>query len=88
VSDVGGHLDWEVEWARRKLANLDQRRDLDHERDGNHWALVNEAGLTARQAAEQIRDRLLSEGFTDEQIRALGVSEASIKPVARLRSRP
>jgi hypothetical protein len=88
VSDLQARLDAEVAWARRKLANLEERADLDHERDGRHWELVRVDGLSAQAAAAAIRGRLVAEGFTAEEISVLGVSAASIKPVARLRSKP
>jgi hypothetical protein len=88
VSDLQAHLDQEVDWARRKLANLAERRDLDNIRDGLHWELVNTFGLSNRQAAERVRERLLAAGLTDEQIRGLGVSEHSMKAVTRLRRKP
>jgi hypothetical protein len=88
MSDLQAHLDQEVEWARRKLANLEERRDLDAERDGLHWELVNTFGLNNREAAERVRERLLAAGLSDEQIRGLGVTEHSMKAVTRLRRKP
>lgn len=88
MSDLQAHLDQEVDWARRKLANQEARRDLDEERDGIHWDLVNTFGLSNREAAERVRDRLRVAGLSDEQIRGLGVSEHSIKAVTRLRRKP
>jgi hypothetical protein len=78
-----------VDIARRKLANLEERRDLDAERDAVNWELVNEDGLLPRVAAEAIRERLEREGFTADQMGVLGaISEASIRSVARLRRKP
>jgi hypothetical protein len=78
-----------VDIARRKLANSEERRDLDAERDAVNWELVNEAGLLPRVAAAAIRERLEREGFTADQIAVLGaISEASIRNVARLRRKP
>jgi hypothetical protein len=81
-------LDAEADWARRKLANIEERRDLDQERDGLYWELVNTMGLTASGAVQAIRGRLLAEGFTPEEINTLGVSLASLRPIARLRRKP
>jgi hypothetical protein len=78
-----------VDIARRKLANSEERRDLDAERDAVNWELVNEAGMLPRVAAAAIRERLEREGFTPDQIAVLGaISEASIRNVARLRRKP
>lgn len=83
------HLDQMVDIARRKLANLEERRDLDAERDGVNWELVNEDGLLPRVASAAIRERLEREGFTVDQMGVLGaISEASIRNVARLRRKP
>lgn len=81
-------LDAEVEWAHRKRANLAQRAELDQERDGLHWQIVKVDGVTCREAAQAIHERLAVEGFTADEIRALGVSEATIKRVAPLRHKP
>lgn len=88
MSDVGEHLDQLVTIARRKLTNLDERRDLDTERDRVHWDLTNTDGLSSPAAARAIRERLEAEGFTEAQIRAVGVSEHTIKPIARLPRKP
>jgi hypothetical protein len=88
VSDLAGHLAKEVDWARRKLANAEERRDLNTEGARLHWDLVNTFGLSAPAAARAIRERLLAEGFTEAQMRGLGVSEHSIKPIAGLRDKP
>jgi hypothetical protein len=89
VSGPEAHLERMVDIARRKLANSEERRDLDAERDAVNWELVNEAGLLPRVAAAAIRERLEREGFTADQIAVLGaISEASIRNVARLRRKP
>lgn len=88
MTDLQGRLDQLVDVVRRKIANAAEREQLDAERDGIEWELVNKDGLVPREAAQKIRERLMAEGFTEEQIRGLGVSEHSIKPVARLRRKP
>jgi hypothetical protein len=88
AGDLDKHLTALVDVARRKLANLDARRDLDTERDRVHWDLTNTDGLNSAAAARAIRARLLAEGFTEAQIRAVGVSEHTIKPIARLPRKP
>jgi hypothetical protein len=88
VSGYSDPRDEMVEVARRKLANLDERRELDVQRDRVGWAIVNEDGLVPPRAAAAIRERLEREGFTAEQIKTLGVSEASIRPIARMRQKP
>jgi hypothetical protein len=35
--DLEALLDEEVDWARRRLQNAEQRKDLDQERDARHW---------------------------------------------------
>jgi hypothetical protein len=70
--DLEALLDEEVDWARRRLQNAEQRKDLDQERE----------------AAERVRERLRAAGLTDEQIHGLGVTEHSMKAVTRLRRKP
>jgi hypothetical protein len=86
--DLEALLDEEVDWARRRLQNAEQRKDLDQERDARHWEIVNGCKLNNREAAERVRERLLAAGLTDEQIRGLGVTEHSMKAVTRLRRKP
>ena len=43
------------------------------------WRLVREDGLPMRTAHRLVLERLAAEGFTDEQIRGLGVSFQSMR---------
>jgi thiamine biosynthesis protein ThiC len=88
VSDPSAHLAELVDVARRKLANREQRSRLDQERNRLEWRIVHKAGLKPRQAAEAIHAALVAAGLTPDEIAHVGVSEASIRPIARLTREP
>ena len=77
------HLDEMVAVSRRRLAAQDADRAAISERDAVARRILKEDNLSAREAARVIRERLEADGFTPEQIRVLGVSEANLKPLAR-----
>lgn len=58
--------------------------DATARKDRALYALVHEEGRTAAQATAEVEQALRDAGFTDEQVKASGVSLASVRAAMRL----
>jgi hypothetical protein len=88
VSDPSAHLAELVDVARRLIANARQRDQLTSQRARLFWRIVRVDGLRPREAAARIQEALTVAQFTPDEIREVGVSEANIRPIARLPREP